>query len=362
MISLWPFAPIAMLLRMVVRNGGVSLLRIPMLVAYLLRFLLFEPFRIAERLLFDKTIQSTPLQESPIFILGHWRSGTSHLQTLMSLDSRYTSSTIYRSFFSDSFYLTESWLKPILNQFSRIVGLRFSIQRSHLDLDIQAEGDLGLCCFTSPYSYTWGHLFPRTFGQWMQKMVLSPKPSMTENWLSVYDFFLRKLSYGAGGKRVVMKSPGDTGRLCSLAEYYPGAKFIYIHRTATEVFHSNRYLWNVILKENGMQSLSDSQIDETIIENYRSLLLRYAEQREQIPSEQLIEIQYSALRDDPITVLQKVYAHLQLGQLEEDRIRSFLETQPSYSTQKYQTSDEVTQMISREWSEVEKRFDDISLS
>ena len=353
MISRWPFAPLFFLLALVVRNGGISIRRTPMLVVYILRFTVFEPFRLAERFLYDGAIRSRPLEEPPIFILGHWRSGTSHLQTLMSLDSRLTSSTIYRSFFSDSFYLTERWLKPVLNGVARIIGLRFSIQRSALNLDLLAEGDLGLCCMASRYSYTWGHLFPARFNQWLDRLVLSPDASHQEGWLSVYDTFLRKLSHGSGGKRVVMKSPGDTARMKLLARHYPGAKFIYIHRTPAEVFHSSRYLWEVILKEHGLQTLDQAEVDELIIGNYRSLLLSYARQKADMPPDQLVEIQYSDLRDDPVAELSKVYAQLGLGEVEEDAIRGFLDKQVPYGAQAYQTPDSLQDKLQGEWQEVQ---------
>jgi hypothetical protein len=278
----------------------------------------------------------------------------------MNLDSRLTSSTIYRSFFSDSFYLTERWLKPVLNQVARILGLRFAIQRSALNLDLLAEGDLGLCCMASRYSYTWGHLFPARFTQWLERLVLSPDEPHQKGWLSVYDYFLRKLSHGSGGKRVVMKSPGDTARMKLLAEHYPGAKFIYIHRAPTEVFHSSRYLWEVILKENGLQTLDQNEVDALIIENYRSLLLSYAHQRTSMLPEQLIEIQYSDLRDDPVAELKKVYAQLDLGEVEEEAIRGFLEKQAPYAVQPYQTPATVQDRLTTEWREVQSALEDSS--
>ncbi len=81
---------------------------------YLLRFTLFEPIRLAERLLYDRAIQRHEFSAPPVFVLGHWRSGTSYLQTLLYLDPQFTTSTIYRSLFSDGFVLTERWLKLVM--------------------------------------------------------------------------------------------------------------------------------------------------------------------------------------------------------------------------------------------------------
>jgi len=337
---------------MVVRNGGVSVRRAPMLAMYALRFIVLEPIRLIERLLYDGAIRSHPLKEPPIFVLGHWRSGTSYVQTLMNLDSRLTTSTVYRSFFADSFFLTERWLKPALNRVARILGLRFSIQRCPLNLDLVAEGDVGLLSLASRYSYTWGHLFPARFNHWMQSLVLSPDAPSQEGWLAAYDYFLRKLALGSGGKRVVIKSPGDTARMRLLAEHYPGARFIYIHRAPEEVFHSSRYLWDVILREHGLQSVARDEVDTLIIDNYRAMLLSYAQQRADMPSDQLIEIQYSALRDEPLEVLEAIYAQLELGEVERDAILEFLEQRPAYPAQAYQTPAPLQDRLTREWREV----------
>ena len=78
-----PFAPIGLLFKMIYKNGGISVGRIPMLVIYVFRYVLLEPFRLAEIMLYHKSIESHVLSEPPIFILGHWRSGTSFFQSLV---------------------------------------------------------------------------------------------------------------------------------------------------------------------------------------------------------------------------------------------------------------------------------------
>ena len=141
MISQIPFAPLVAMLGTVTRNGGVSPRRLHLLLGLLLRYAAFEPFRIAERLLFDRAIATHTVHQDPIFILGHWRSGTTYLQTLLSDDPRFATSTLYRSLFADHFILTEPWLKPILNAVARALGVPHSLQRMPLNLDIVAEGE-----------------------------------------------------------------------------------------------------------------------------------------------------------------------------------------------------------------------------
>jgi len=103
-----PFYPLFVFLRQSMRMGGVSLRRIPMFLIYFFRFVWMEPLRYVEVLLFERRIQKHVLKEDPIFILGHWRSGTSHLQNLLHQDANFSTMTLYRMLFSDHFIWTES--------------------------------------------------------------------------------------------------------------------------------------------------------------------------------------------------------------------------------------------------------------
>jgi len=344
-----PFAPVATLIRLVVANGGVHLRRIPALSAYLLRYLLLEPFRLLDRLVHGRRIASHVLSEPPVFILGHWRSGTSYLQTLLREDPRLETSTVFRSFFADNFLVTESWLKPILTLVARAAGLRFHIQRVPLEWDLPAEGDVGLCSLSSEYSYTWGQLFPTRFERWFKRLILLPEEEVAERWLQDYDHFLRKLSYRSGGKRLLIKSPGDTARVAQLLKQYPDARFVYIHRDPIAVFHSNRYLWEVIQGQHGFQCISDAERDEIIVSHYADLLESYLEHRAVVPSSQLVEIRYEDLKEAPLETLEGVYQTLGLGELPREAISSFTRKQRPYQARDYVTSPELEASLKKRW-------------
>jgi hypothetical protein len=247
-------------------------LRLHRLLGLILRYTAVEPFRLAERFLFDRKIAAHRLERDPIFILGHWRSGTSYLQTLLGQDPDLATSTLYRSVFADISLVTEPWLKPILNRIARALRLPFSFQRQPLDLNIPAEADVGLCSLLSPYSYTWGHVFPTRLAEWMDRLVLHPTPEAAHGWLIHYDTFIPKLSLASGCRRIVMKTPGDTARVRLLLRRYPNAQFIYIHRDPIAVFHSSCYFWSVIRREFALQKISDSDVDDAVLATYSALL------------------------------------------------------------------------------------------
>ena len=116
--------------------GGISGKNAIYFFVFIFRYILFEPFRLLEVFIFDHQIRKHQLLEDPIFILGHWRSGTSHLQHLLSKDGQHTTTTIYKSLFSDIYLLTEGWLKKPLNWVAKVFSIPFSIQRMPLHFDL----------------------------------------------------------------------------------------------------------------------------------------------------------------------------------------------------------------------------------
>ena len=195
-----PFYPLFVFLRQSMRMGGVSLRRIPMFLIYFFRFVWMEPLRYVEVLLFERRIQKHVLKEDPIFILGHWRSGTSHLQNLLHQDANFSTMTLYRMLFSDHFIWTESWLNPLLNRLSKTFGVRYSFQRTSLDFNLSGECDTALCSIGSTHAYTWAHLFPKRYHTWMQEQVFNDGDNLN---LSDYDYLIRKLSFQEKNKRIM---------------------------------------------------------------------------------------------------------------------------------------------------------------
>lgn len=318
-------------------------------VSHIFRFVLLEPFRWLEMVVFNSRINKHELSEDPIFVLGHWRSGTSHLQSLLRLDPKTTSIGIYSSIFSGSFLLTSSIIKPMAQGIAQLFGLKYILQRTPLDMDYPADLDTGLCFLPNPYSYTWGYIFPKNFRIHMENSVFNDDPVLTSKWLDDYDYLIKKISYISKGKRVIVKSPGDTGRIKFLKERYPNARFVYIHRDHHEVYHSNVFLWNMIRKNFCLQRLSDIQIHQEIVETYRDLMNRYINQRDILDEKQLVEVSFKKLRTEPVKVIEKIYSVLELGRVPIEEIEPHIVKNESYKSNTYHTPKELADELDQEW-------------
>ena len=49
----------------------------------------------AQHLVFGRTIAETKIEHPPVFIIGHWRSGTTYLHQLMVMDKRFAYPNTY---------------------------------------------------------------------------------------------------------------------------------------------------------------------------------------------------------------------------------------------------------------------------
>ena len=63
---------------------------------------------LTQELIHGRAIRRTKLAGPPVFILGHWRSGTTMMHELLQLDERFTSPNTYQCFAPWHFLLTES--------------------------------------------------------------------------------------------------------------------------------------------------------------------------------------------------------------------------------------------------------------
>src|SRR5207245_1571860 len=91
----------------------------------------------------------------PLFVLGHWRNGTTHLHNLLAVDERYAYPNLYQVLFPRTFLSTERYAWT----------LRFFLEKrrplDNMSQDFRApnEDELALCNLTclSPYL---GLVFP----------------------------------------------------------------------------------------------------------------------------------------------------------------------------------------------------------
>ena len=103
------------------RNGGVSLSKVFLLCIYSVKTFLSLFCGIIEMIFYSRKIENTKITEPPLFILGHYRSGTTLLQKLLICDSKYGYIKYLDVFFPISAFLcpaiTRKWMQLIIRTF-----------------------------------------------------------------------------------------------------------------------------------------------------------------------------------------------------------------------------------------------------
>lgn len=307
------------------------------------------PLALAESVAFRRKLRDASVQP-PIFIVGHWRSGTTHLHNLLCQDPAFGYLTMYQAMAPDCSLVGGAWLRQLL---SRVMPAHRPMDDMAWPLDAPQEEEIALGKVL-PWSFYNQFLFPRRARELFDKYVLfrGAGPDDIENWKRQYLRILKVASLHAGGRRLVLKNPVNTARIGLLFDMFPTAQFIHIHRDPYEVFSSTRNLHRKVLAFSALQRVSHAEIDETVLHLYQAMMRRYFAERGRIPRRQLIDVPYGELARRPLDVMEKIYAQLGCDGFEQarPRVEAYLRSLDGYQKNRFPalTSGE-TARIESDW-------------
>ena len=277
---------------------------------------------------FGAAIEATPVV-APVFILGHYRSGTTHLHDLLALDPAYASPTRFQAYNPSTFLATESWLAPIVEPFM----LPRRVQEDEIALMILSQ--------LSPYM-EW--VFPRDRDRFRQTLTFrDADPDDVARWSSAIVRFLRSVTLRAG-RPLILKSPPHTARVRLLLSLFPDARFVHIRRDPYAVFLSTVGLLKAIRPIFGLQKWPASIDEDAILATYTEMSDAYFDDRALIPPGQLVEIAYEELEVDPVGQVRAIYEGLGLGDFGAIRpaLEAYLATIAGYRKNRHPELDDAT--------------------
>jgi len=274
-----------------------------------------------EWVFYGRAIARQPINSRPVFILGHPRTGTTLLHSLMALDDELFG---YCSTFCVAFPSAFLWLEPCKSLFAGLVSSKRPMDEMALDLDTPQEDELGvnvLSAGRSPYMPLTFMTDEPSFRPFFSfKQPDAQTASARRRWTASFLFLLRKLSVRCGGRRLLLKSPVHTARVALLLQLFPQAAFVYLHRHPLVVYKSACHMadttyWHMYLNEP-----SSEQIHDFILEQFVTLWEEYAADRQLVPAGRLVEMSFEELSTSPIEAVRRVYDELGLTGFEE-RVR-----------------------------------------
>jgi hypothetical protein len=309
---------------------------------------MLEPLRWYERLRYAAELRATEV-EAPLFLLGYGRSGTTHLHYLLWQDPRFAAVTNYQANAQPVALLGRGWLQ---RRFAAMVPRRRPMDNVALSVDAPQEEEIALVN-SSEHAALHFMSFPRQlpaiYDRYVSRLAAA-EPRVLNGWKAAYLQVLRKATLLGGGRRLVLKTPTNTGRIGVLHEMFPAARFVHIVRDPYRVYQSMRNMYRVILPSQTLQELDWQAIDAWTVSAYEIVMKRYLAERAAL-GDQLFEIRYEDLDARPLEVLGELYAALDLGDFAalRPRMQRYLDGLGSFAKNRFEYPGEVIDVVNENW-------------
>ncbi|NLT70488.1 MAG: sulfotransferase [Verrucomicrobiaceae bacterium] len=317
-------------------------------VGQILRF----PLAWIEKIKYGDAIRRETLSKPPIFLIGHWRSGTTHLHNLMSRDPQFG----FLKFSETA--MPMDMLGPKVRIARRIIDRALPKTRGYdnvkLALDEPQEEEMALGNL-NPIGYYSIYYLPqdmeghRDRALFFEGVGAAARRCFQRN----YEFLIRKVSYVKGGRQLLFKNPPSTTRMEMILEMFPDAKFIHIVRNPWPVFSSSCGKFPRLFNAFAWQPFQDVDIPGFTLETYERVMRRYLADREklQLPADQLAETSYEEITEDPLGEIGRIYDQLGLDGKEAGlrEIAKYVGTLKGYRRNVHRVSTEHAEAIRERW-------------
>jgi hypothetical protein len=262
------------------------------------------PFRAYEAALHSRSDQAD--FQSPVFILGHWRSGTTFLENLLACDESFGCVSRFQMVTPHLLFTCPSLLRRLW-----IATAPTTRAPDHMHWPPEtAEEDEWAMAVASRHSYYHSFFFPREHDHYLHAYVLFDRGTDTaEQWSAAYRKLIDKFARYHVGRRLILKSPANTARIPELLQLFPDAQFIHLVRNPYSVFSSQLATVRIVLANAQLQRTSEEKIEENVIAAYEAVMGRYLEYRHLIPEQNLLEVRYEDLRSRPAGSVDSIYRH-----------------------------------------------------
>jgi hypothetical protein len=338
------------------RGGSVRPSRLPQAAIALVAALFRSPFSVGERAWVAALRRRHPPMQAPLFIVGHLRSGTTHVQNVLSRSSQFGRVSPIALGLPWDMLVLGALLRPLLE---RALPEDRYVDQVRVDPDSPQEDEIALANMQS-LSYYHGLYFPRRFAQDLRRGLLPEgcTPAELRIWRRRFVYFLQKVSIQQGGRRLLIKNPVYTARIALLREIWPEAQFIHVHRDPRRVFVSTVHYFRALLAQLALQEYDHVDVERTVLEIYPKVMTALLEQSAGLPPNRFVEVQFERFEGQPMAEVERIFQRLDLPGLEEagPRFEAYLRSVGSYAKNPYAPLPETVRLVEREWARFVARW------
>jgi hypothetical protein len=303
-----------------------------------------------QQAVYGRRIRRTRIRCAPIFIIGHWRSGTTLLHEFLSLDERHTSPTTYACMAPHHFLVTESFFTRWL---SFLAPSCRPMDNMAAGFDRPQEDEFALCMLGEPSPY-WTIAFPNMPSQaddYLDLECLSPRA--LASWKRTFPQFLTELTC-KDDRRLILKSPTHSCRIKTLLELFPDARFVQIVRDPYVIYSSTIRLWKSLYADHALQKPTLVGLQERVLADFVRVDQKIDEGKKLVHADRFHKVRYEDLVRNPVNCMRDLYRRLDLGQFDrlQPRLEEHLTAIADYRTNRYYLSDAERTLIDRHWGRI----------
>lgn len=198
-----------------------------------------------------------PLKD-PVFVIGHWRSGTTFLHEILAASGHFSFPTAYACMQPQAFLS-----RPLMP--AHAVSKKRPMDEMMVSPSSAMEEEFALLGLGLRSAYE-AFLIPEAITSirascdpegWLQQE--------TEEWTQGFRDFLAACQLVGSGRRLVLKSPTHIFRLGFLDRLFPRASYLYIERKPEDVFSSTLAMWRAMWELYAITPSPDPQVVEDAV-------------------------------------------------------------------------------------------------
>ena len=304
---------------------------------------------LADSLIYGKAIRNVELNSPPVFILGHWRSGTTLLHDLLAQDTqRFNFANTYQVVNPLTFLTTENLMTRALPW---LLPPKRPMDNMKLKFESPQEDEFAPLLMTLKSVYL-GISFPNNEEHYEQFLSFRDAArSDVEAWQNAMLQFCQKLSLN-NQRSLLLKSPPHTARIRTILEIFPDARFVHIHRNPYRVFLSQRHFFDTAGWYTYLQRPHLKDLDERILARYKNMFDAYFEDLALIPEGRFCDVKFDDLERNPVAEIEKIYQALSFDNFGsfKPNLQAYVDTLSGYQKNDFNDLDEATRAkVYRNW-------------
>lgn len=301
-----------------------------------------------QRLRHDRQIRATEILQPPIFLIGHWRCGTTLLHERLVLDQQFTYPDTFACFAPNHFLISRGmmlwWLKYLLPK-------KRPMDQMPLGWDRPQEDEFALMILGLPSAYeTMG--FPLDVPPGTDLLEVDTwDAAEQQRWKDGLEWFIKALTY-RDLRPVVLKSPTHTSRVKTLQQIFPEARFVRIVRNPYDVYASTVRLWKSLIDTQAFQLPKNLDFEQAVLTGFVQMNDALERQKTLVDPSRFVEIRYEDLVSDAPATMRSIYEQFDLGGFDEylPKLEEHLRDVAGYKPNQHRLDAATFQEINDRWA------------